>query len=383
MTSFIPIARVTITDEDIAEVTAVLRSGWITTGPKTREFEQRAREYLGARHALAVSSGTAALHLALSALGLGPGDEVITTPLTFAATANAAIFVGATPVLADVDPATLNLDPARVEAALTERTRAILVVHYAGLPVDLDAFRALSRAHRLALVEDACHAIGAEYRGKRIGAESRAALYSFHPVKNMTTGEGGLLVTDDDEVERLARLRSWHGIDKNALRRHEQGGNWYYEVQDLGWKYNATDIASALGLVQLRRLDVANRQRREIAARYDAAFAGLEGVRVAPSPSESLHARHLYWMVLDPERYDRDRFITSLTRRNVGANVHYIPIHLHPYYRRRFGWREGLCPVAEAAYRGLVSIPLFHGMSDEERDRVIDAVIAGTREARR
>jgi dTDP-4-amino-4,6-dideoxygalactose transaminase len=380
--SFIPIARVTITDEELTEVTAVLKSGWLTTGPKTREFEERTRDYLGCKHALALNSGTAALHLAMSALGLGPGDEVITTPLTFAATVNCALFVGATPVLADIDESTLNLSAQAVEAKITPKTKAVIVVHYGGAPVDMDAFDALAKKHNVAIVEDACHAIGSGWRGEKIGARSRAACFSFHPVKNMTTGEGGMLVTDDDEVERLARLRSWHGIDKNALKRYEQGGNWYYEVQDLGFKYNITDIASALGLVQLKRLDAANHERREIAAQFDAAFRGLEGVRIAPTVAHAVDARHLYWVALGAE-YDRNKFIAGLTERNIGTGVHYIPIHLHPYYQRRFGWAEGMLPVAERAYHGIVSLPLWHGMSAEQRARIVEGVPAALKESRK
>src|SRR5581483_2348190 len=252
---FIPIARVSVTEREIADVVAVLRSGWLTTGKKTAELEERFQEFLGCRHALAVSSGTAALHLAVSALGIGPGDEVVTTPFTFASTINAALFVGATPVLADIDERTLNLSPAAAEAAIGPRTRAILLVHFAGLPAEMDAFDALATKHGIQLVEDACHALGASFGARRIGARSRAACFSFHPTKTLTTGEGGLLVSDDDKVARTARLRSWHGIDKSALTRHQEGGSWRYEVQDLGFKYNLTDIAAALGLGQLERIE--------------------------------------------------------------------------------------------------------------------------------
>jgi dTDP-4-amino-4,6-dideoxygalactose transaminase len=381
--AFIPIAKVSVTEEEIAEVTRVLRSGWLTTGKKSREFEDRFREYVGAKHALALNSGTAALHLAASALGLGPGDEMITSPLTFAATVNCALFVGATPVLADVDARTLNLSPAAVEAAITPRTRAIALVHMGGLPCDMEAFQALARKHDLQIIEDACHAVGATYGGKRIGSTSRAACFSFHPVKNMTTGEGGMLVTDDDGVEKLARLRSWHGIDKSALARYETGGSWYYEVQDLGFKYNITDIASVLGIGQLARIEAINAERREIAAQFDAAFARIEGLRVAPRLADRESSHHLYWVVLDPAAYDRDKFIAALATRQIGSGVHYIPIHHHPYYQRRFGWQRGLCPVAERAFEGVVSLPLWQGMSASERARVIEGVPAALAESRR
>lgn len=380
---FIPIAKVSITDDEVAEVVRVLRSGWLTTGKKTQEFEQRFREYLGCKHALALNSGTAALHLAASALGLGPGDEMITSPLTFAATVNCALYVGATPVLADVDERTLNLSPAAVEAKIGPRTKAIAVVHFGGLPADMEALSAIARKHGLQIIEDACHAVGATFGGKKIGASSRAACFSFHPVKNMTTGEGGMLVTDDDGVERLARLRAWHGIDKSALNRYEKGGSWYYEVQDLGFKYNITDIASVLGIGQLARIDTINRERGEISAEYDRAFASLSGVRVAPRLPDRTSSNHLYWIVLDPAQYDRDKFVAALGARQVGSGVHYIPIHYHPYYRERFGWKRGLCPAAERVFEGVVSLPLWHGMSASERTRVVEAVHEGLKEARR
>jgi dTDP-4-amino-4,6-dideoxygalactose transaminase len=382
MNDFVPIAKAQLTEDEVSEVAAVLRSGWLTTGPRTREFEERCRIYLGCQHAIAVSSGTAALHLALSSLNVGPGDEVITTPLTFAATVNAILYVGATPVLADVDPLTLNLSPMDVASKVTSRTRAILVVHYGGAAANMRAIEELAGKNGLVVVEDAAHAMGASYQGQRIGSSSRAACFSFHPVKNMTTGEGGLLATCEDEIERIARLRSWHGIDKNALKRYEAGGSWYYEVQELGFKYNLTDIQAAIGIHQLDRLDAANTERRAIAAEYDAAFRDLPGVQVAAVRQEAQDARHLYWMVLDARCYDRDRFISSLAARGIGTSVHYIPIHLHPYYQRRFGWGVGLCPVAERIYQGLVSIPLFHGMTWKHRQRVVQAVPAALQEAR-
>jgi dTDP-4-amino-4,6-dideoxygalactose transaminase len=383
MSDFIPIAKVQITDAELEGADAVLRSGWLTTGPRTRDFEQLCKSYIGCKHALALSSGTAALHLAVSALNIGPGDEVITTPLTFAASVNAILYVGATPVLADVDPTTLNLSPEAVEASITESTKAILVVHYGGAPVDMDAFNRIADKHNLAIIEDAAHAMGARYRGERVGARSRAACFSFHPVKNMTTGEGGLLVTDDDDVERLARLRSWHGIDKSALNRYEKGGSWYYEVQDLGFKYNMTDLQAVIGIQQLNRLDSVNRERREIAAQYDSMFRELDGVNVAPIRLETEDARHLYWVVLDSQFYDRDKFISNLASYGIGTSVHYIPIHLHPYYQRRFGWGEGMLPSAERVYSGLVTIPLFHGMTAEQRGRVVRAVPDSLMRARR
>jgi dTDP-4-amino-4,6-dideoxygalactose transaminase len=382
MEDFIPIARVGLGREEIEEVVAVLRSGWLTTGPRTKEFERQCREYLGCRHVLAVNSCTAALHLALSAIDLKPDDEVITSPLTFPASVNSILYVGATPVLADVDPATLNLSPNAVLSKLTPKTKAIVVVHYAGAPAEMDEFRTLANERGLTLVEDAAQAMGATYKERHVGSDSRMACFSFHPAKNITTGEGGILATDDDEVEKIARLRSWHGIDRSAHKRYREGGSWYYEVQELGFKYNMTDIQAAIGLHQLRRLDDANRERRQIASDYDDVFRPMEHVRVAPERPYTEDARNLYWMVLNRERHDRSRFIEALKNRKVGSGVHFILVHMHPYYRRRFGWSEGLCPEAERAYRGLVSVPLWHGMSSDERQRVIDGVVESLRESR-
>jgi perosamine synthetase len=241
----------------------------------------------------------------------------------------------------------------------------------------------MAQSHGIPIVEDAAHAMGACYRGQRIGAKSRAACFSFHPVKNITTGEGGLLATCDEDLERRARLLSWHGIDKSALARFEKGGSWYYEVQDLGFKYNMTDLQAAIGIAQLARLDAANAERRRIAAQYDAAFLSLEGIRVAPAQKEDENSRHIYWMVLDSDRYLRDRFIEALASAGIGTSVHYIPIHFHPYYQRRFGWGRGLCPIAESAFAGLVTIPLFHGMRAEQVERVMEAVPSALKMAQR
>lgn len=380
---FIPIVRAQLEADERREVVETLLSGWITTGPRTAEFEGRCRAYLGCEHAVAVSSCTAALHLAVSSLGLGPGDEVIVPPLTFAATVNAILYVGATPVLADVDPATLNLSPEATEASITPRTKAVMVVHYGGAPADMVALRRLAETRALHLLEDAAQAMGASERGIRVGAQSEAACFSFHPAKNITTGEGGLLTTNDEEIARVARLRSWHGIDKNAHKRYAEGGKWYYEVQELGFKYNMTDIQAAIGIHQLQRLDAINEKRRRMARKYDKYLRAIRGIRVAPQRDGAVESRHLYWLVLDAERYNRDRFIDAMTERGIGTSVHYVPIHYHPYYQRRFGWRKGLCPEAERAYEGLVSIPLWQGLTSAQCERVLESVAASARDATR
>ncbi len=362
-------------DDEIASVAEAIRSGWATTGPKAAEFEQAFRAYAGAAHALAVNSGTAAMHVALAALRIGPGDEVITTPLTFCATVNVILQTGATPVLADIGE-DLNLDPERVAARITPRTRAILPVHIAGLPCDMDALWGIAARHGLWLVEDAAHAAGAEYRGRKIGSgRSDAVAFSFYANKNMTTGEGGMVTTPSAELCQRMRVLSLHGMCRDAWNRYGENGSWHYEVTECGFKYNLSDILAAIGLVQLRKLDRMNARRAEIAARYNEAFAGLEEVQLPPDRSDSKHAWHLYVLRLKLENLpmDRAQFIEELRALGIGASVHFIPIPLHPYYRRVLELRDP-CERALREYPRLVSLPLYSRMTDEDVDRVIGAV---------
>ena len=374
-TEFLPFSPPLIGEEEIAEVVDTLRSSWITTGPKTRRFETEFAAHVQAPGALALSSCTAALHTALVTLGIGPGDEVVTTPMTFAASANVIEHVGARPVLADVEPDTLNLDPARVAAAITPRTRAILPVHYAGHPVDLDALGLLAERHRLALIEDAAHALPAAYKGRRIGSGTNPVAFSFYATKNLTTAEGGMLTGDPDFLAR-ARIVGLHGMSREAWKRYEKGGSWYYEVVLPGFKYNMTDIQAALGVWQLRKLERHQARRRAVVALYDAAFAGEPALELPVTRPEVEHAWHLYVLRLRPEalRIDRDRFITALAERNIGASVHFIPIHLHPYYRDRYGYAPDAFPVAHANYRRMLSLPLSPRLSDQDVADVIEAV---------
>jgi perosamine synthetase len=373
--TLLPYGRQSIDEDDVQAVVDVLRSDWLTTGPKVGEFEEAFAARVGAKYAVSFSSGTAALHGAAFAAGLKPGDEAITTPMTFAATANCVLYQGATPVFADVSADTLNLDPEKVGERITPRTRAIIPVDYAGHPADQDPILALAERHGLIVVEDACHALGAEYHGRRAGSIAHMSVFSFHPVKHLATGEGGMVTTDRaDLAESLRRFRN-HGISSDARQRQAEG-QWYYEMVLLGFNYRLTDVACALGLSQLKKLGTNRARRREIAARYSAAFRDLPGVQV-PSVRPNVNpAWHLYPIRVKSERLNADRahVFRALRAENIGVNVHYIPVHLHPYYRDRFGYRGGEFPVAEAAYEQLISLPMFHGMTEEDVQDVITAV---------
>ncbi|NVL90345.1 MAG: UDP-4-amino-4,6-dideoxy-N-acetyl-beta-L-altrosamine transaminase [Desulfobacterales bacterium] len=368
----IPYSRQFVDEDDIQAVIEVLRSDWLTTGPKVSEFEGAVCDFVGATHAVAVSSGTAALHAAMYAVGIGPGDEVILPPVTFCATANSVVFQGGIPVFADVDHDTLLLDPVKVEEKITERTKAIIAVDFAGQPCDYDKLREIANRHSVALVADACHALGAEYEGHRVGSLADMTVFSFHPVKHITTGEGGIITTGDPERAKRLRLFRNHGIATD-FRERESQGSWFYEMVDLGYNYRITDFQCALGITQLRKLPKFLERRYEIAARYDEAFAGLPGINPIAVRPDVFHAYHLYVVRVDPGALgiDRAAFFTNLREKGIGVNVHYIPVHLHPFYREKFLTGPGLCPVAETAYEQILSLPLFPGMHDEDVDKVI------------
>jgi UDP-4-amino-4,6-dideoxy-N-acetyl-beta-L-altrosamine transaminase len=371
----LPYGRQSIDDDDIAAVEAVLRSDWLTTGPMVPDFEATVAERVGARHGVAVSSGTAALHTAMHALGIGPGDEVIVPAMTFAATANAVVFEQGTPVFADVDPETLLLDPSDAEAKITSKTRAIVAVDYAGHPADYERLRDIVTRHDLALVSDACHALGARYRGRPVGSVADLTAFSFHPVKHVTTGEGGMVTTDDTGLaEQMYRFRN-HGITTDH-RAREQAGSWFYEMVDLGYNYRLTDFQSALGMSQLSKSNEWLARRRAIARRYDEAFAGTEGVTPLAVRADVEHAYHLYVVRLEVEQLlgGRADVYRVLRDEGIGVNVHYIPVHLHPYYRERFGTDRGLCPNAEQAYERILSLPIFPRMTDADVETVVQAV---------
>lgn len=372
---FLPFSPPNIGEEEIAAVVAALRSGWLTRGPQVHEFETAFAMYTGAPAALAVSSCTAALHLALVVNGVGPGDEVITTTMTFASTANVIEHVGAKPVFVDVEADTLNIDPNRVAAALTAKTRAVIAVHYAGHPVNLGALRDICAGAELALIEDAAHAVGASYKGSMVGTSANLAAFSFYATKNLTTGEGGMLTGAPELIDR-ARPLALHGMSRTAWNRYQKEGNWYYEILAPGFKYNMTDPAAAMGLVQLRRLPAMQARRDAIAGMYDEAFSRLPVVSTPPVRDDVVTARHLYPIQLDRERcgLERAEFIAALAERNIGTSVHFIPLHIHPYYRDTYGYRPGDLPVAYEAYRGLVSLPLHPGLCDDDVSDVIHAV---------
>jgi len=365
----IPYGRQQIGEDDIEAVVEALRSDYLTTGPRVAEFESAVARFVGAAEGVAVNSGTAALHAAAAAIGIGPGDEVIVPPMTFAASANAVVYTGATPVFADVRADTLLLDPAAAAAKVTPRTKAIVAVDYAGQPCDYAALRALCTAHGLTLIADGCHAIGATFRGRRVGELADLTCFSFHPVKHLTTGEGGMAVTNRADLAAAMRRFRNHGIATDYRQREAQGA-WFYEMTSLGWNYRLTDIQCALGLSQLRKLPGWLDRRRQLAARYDAAFAEDPAIRPLAIAPEALHAYHLY-VVRVP---GRDRAFRELRTRGIGVNVHYVPVHLHPFYRERFGTGPGLCPVAEAAYAEILSLPLFPGLAEADQDRVIAAL---------
>ena len=368
----IPYGRQCIDEDDIRAVVETLRSDYLTTGPKVAEFEAAVSGVCGVAHGVAVSSGTAALHAAMHALGIGPGDEVIVPPMTFAATANCVLYQGGIPVFADVEPETLLISPGEIERKITPRTRAIIAVDYAGLPCEWDALRAVAHRHGLALVADCCHALGADYHGRPVGSLADMSVFSFHPVKHITTGEGGMIVTDDEALARRLRIFRNHGINTDH-RSREASGSWFYEMADLGFNYRLTDIQCALGLSQLSRLPAFLDRRRAIARAYDEAFAGTP-VQALARPEGRHHAYHLY-VVRVPRR---DEVFAALRAVGIGVNVHYIPVHLHPYYRERLRTGPGLCPVAEAAFDQILTLPLHPGMSDGDCNTVVAAVHSAT-----
>jgi dTDP-4-amino-4,6-dideoxygalactose transaminase len=413
---FLPFSLPTIGEEEITEVADSLRSGWVTTGPKTKRFEEQFREYIGSKHAIAVNSCTAGLHIALTTLGVGPGDEVIVPTLTFCSTANVVVHQGARPVLVDVGE-DFNVTPEAIEQAITPKTRAIVPVHYGGQPCDLDAIYDIAARHHLPVVEDAAHAIGAIYHGTKIGADGLrrgmrnselgmrndyhgtkigadglrptdcdlrpVTCFSFYATKNMTTGEGGMITTADDQQAERMRLLSLHGMSHDAWKRYTSTGSWYYEVVAAGYKYNMTDIQAAIGLHQLRKLPQFQARRRNIVRRYNEAFSQFEELQVPTERPEVESAWHLYVLRLNLECFSkfriphsaiRNRFIEELKACNIGTSVHFIPIHLHPYYRDKYGYRPDDFPVAYHEYQRIISLPLYPRMSDQDVEDVVEAV---------
>jgi len=388
---YLPFARPSITEREKQAVLDVLDSGWLTTGPRTKLFEERFAATVGTRHAIALNSATAALHLALEALGVGPDDEVIVPTWTFAASGEVVTYRGARPVLVDVDARTLNATPEAILAAVTPRTRAVIAVHIAGLPVEIERLVGLLEPRGIAVVEDAAHAFPSRIggtTGRYAGTFGRAGAFSFYATKTITTGEGGMLVTDDDAIAERARIMSLHGISRDAWNRYAANGSWYYEIEDAGYKYNMTDIAAALGLVQLERAEELLGARREIAAAYSDAFlasAAADLIELPEDADDGSHAWHLYIvrLALDRLTLDRAAVIAALRDDGIGSSVHFIPLHLHPYYRRRWGTRPEDHPVATREYERVISLPIWPGMGESDIRRVVVSLASILDRARR
>lgn len=374
---FLPIARPDIDDADVDEVVDTLRSGWLTYGPKTQRFETEFRQLAGAEHAVATNSCTAGLHIALLAAGIGPGDEVITTPLTFAATANVIVHTGATPVLADICYDDLNIDPEQIERRITSKTKAIMPVHYAGHTCRMDEIMEIARRHDLVVIEDAATAAGSLYKGRPVGSLGDMTVFSFYPIKNMTTGQGGIVTTDNPEyADKLGSLRN-HGLDSNAWKRYSsEASRPFYTLSEPGFNYGMFDLLAAVGLGQLRRLPEFNARRTELAACYTRLFTDVPQVEVPTVSPEVTSNWHLYVIRLRDTSLARDDLVTALKTRGIGTSVHYYPVHYHPYYRETFGFREGDYPVCESEFDRILSLPLFPQMTEHDVERVVEAVKA-------
>lgn len=369
---YIPYGKQYIDEDDIKAVIEVLKSDYLTTGPKVSEFEKKVAYYVGAKYGVAVNSGTAALHIACLAAGVKEGDEVITSPITFAASSNCVFYCGGTPVFADIDADTYNISPSDIEAKITENTRAIIPVHYTGQPCDMDAITAIAKKHNLIVIEDAAHALGASYKGKMVGSMSDMTCFSFHPVKPITTGEGGMVVTNDEALyKRLLLFRS-HGITRDEELMIENQGDWYYQQLELGYNYRITDISCALGLSQMDKIDGFISRRREIADAYNQAFAGVNGIKIPNQLECTLSGWHLYMICVKPSR--RKEIFDGLRQLGIGVNVHYIPVYKHPYYQRN-GYKNCCLKNSEEFYAGAISLPIHPSLSDKEQNYVIEKVI--------
>jgi dTDP-4-amino-4,6-dideoxygalactose transaminase len=380
----VPFHRASVGEEEVKAASEVIRSGWLTMGPKTFEFEEKFAKYVDAQYAIAVSTGTAALHLALEAAGVQAGDEVLLPTTTFTATAEAVIYLRARPVLVDIDPLTMNLDPQDAARRITPKTKAIIPVHFGGQPCDMDEIRTLGRVHRLRVIEDAAHALPSEFRGKRVGQLSEFTCFSFYATKTLTTGEGGMVTTDNPKAADRMRLMRLHGIGHDAWKRYRADGSWHYDVLESGFKYNLTDFQSAIGLAQLSNCDALRTARQAIAERYSEAFAPCEELVIPSVCPDRSTSWHLYVLRLRLElvKGDRNSFVEALHRRGVACSVHFIPLHMHPYYQQAFGYRMGQFPRAEQEYRACFSLPIFPDMTEEEIRHVISSVIETTIELR-
>jgi dTDP-4-amino-4,6-dideoxygalactose transaminase len=374
-TEFLPFSRALIEEEEINAVAEVMRCGWLTTGARVREFEAAFKEYVGSQNAVAVSSCTAALHLSLAAIGIQEGDEVIIPTMTFASTGEVVSYFKARPVLVDCAPDTFHIDPKEIERAITPRTKAIIPVHYAGHACDMDAILDLAQRHEIKVIEDAAHALPAQYQGRMVGTMGDISCFSFYPTKTMTTGEGGMVTTANQEYAERIRMLSLHGISKDAWKRYSAEGSWRYDILETGYKYNLTDIQAAIGVAQLQKIDRMRARRAYLAKKYDSALGGFDAFRLPTTPEGMTHAWHLYVIQVQAAALTigRDQVIEELKRRGIGTSVHFIPLHLHSLYQQ-LGYRSGQFPQAEARFEGAISIPLFAAMRDEDCDRVIEGL---------
>ena len=374
--TFLPYGKQNLDNKEIEEVIDTLKSDWITTGPKMKLFEDKFKKYIGSEFAVAVNSGTAALHVSTSSINIQPGDEVITTPLTFVASANCVVYRGGTPVLADIKKNTYNIDPSEIKKKITSRTKAIIPVHFAGQPCDMDEICEIAEENDLYVIEDAAHAIDAEYKGRKIGNISDLTIFSFHPVKNITTAEGGMVTTNDSELnEKLLMFRT-HGITKDAIKRFGKSGDFYYDMQYLGFRYNLSELHSALGVQQLDKLESFQKRRREVVKIYNKELGQIEEITIPYVKNDVKHSWHLYVIQLNLEKLsvDRDQIFKALRAENIGVNVHYIPVHYHSFYQNKFGLKQGMLPNVEWLYPRLITIPLFSKISDEDVYDVIGAL---------
>ena len=368
MRKYIHFAQPLFGEEEKKEIIAALESGWVTLGPRTKQFEEQTAEYIGCKYAVAVSSCTAGLHLSLLAAGIGKGDEVITTIFTFAATANTIIHVGAKPVFVDIDSKTFNIDPEKIEEKITKKTKAIMPMHYGGQPVEMDKVMKIAKKHNLVVIEDAATAIGAEYKGKKVGNISDFAVFSFHPIKNMSTGDGGMVTTNNEKfAEQLSILRL-HGMSKDAWKRHSASGSWLYDIVAPGFKYNMTDLQAALGIHQLKKLDQFIKTREKYAQMYDMAFTDTPEITLPYVGSNIKHARNLYTILIDTKKLsiDRNEIVDKLKEANIGVSVYYIPLYVFSYFKNNFGLKKADFPVAESIYARMMSLPMYPGMKKED-----------------
>ncbi len=371
---FLPLAKATIELEELKAVEEVLKSGWLTTGAKVKEFEENSQIYLGVKKAIGVASCTAGLHVALAALGIGQGDEVIVPTYTFVATAHVVEWLGAKPVLVDVEKETFNIDPVAIEKAITPKTKAIIPVHYAGHACDLGAILQIAKKHNLYVIEDAAHAIGTEYGSKKIGNHGDASVFSFYVTKTITTAEGGMIVTNNEELNKKMKSYAYFGMDKDAFNRYSEKGSWFYQIVEPGYKYNMNNIQGALGVEQLKKLEQFITKRRALAQHYTMLLKDVPGIITPIEKNYTRHAYHLYPLLLNTDKVSRDQFIAKLKEYNIGTSVHFIPLHLHPFYQKKYDFKRGDVPIAEWLFEREVSLPLYPGMTLQDAEYVVNAI---------